>query len=553
MINSASVVESPVPPAKSRWAPGRVARKRIWIFPLVLLTFYSVFRLPFQFPPKQRLMSASYAFGFNNGIAIVAVAVLLGLVTLYLLVCSRANGLPINFSRQRVPDSTRSATKALVIAICCYAGLTFAMYIYEARMAPPLMWETRHLLHRTWLIDLYGLRPYTEVAAEYGPILTYAPSWIYWLLKPLGASHELAYFASHFLLNAAGLWCAYYVLSRAVIPERLRIVALTILAVAGFAPYMGINGVLLRYLFPFAALLLADRAITWSFSWRNQVASSVGASVLVLVFLIANILLSPEIGVAFAVAWIGYAMLLAPGKGRILIVSLIALSGAALLCWLFLPVAYYGTLLRFSEGANNLPLLPAPHLLLYILTLFLLVPPLLVVSVRQWRIARELGGAISGALGILCVAMAPGALGRCDPPHALLFGMGASMLLMIRLANVSPRAFAIYAASYAAVFVGFFEAVNLLVFYGVSPRTILSRHPLTNLSRRFQYASDTIHPSAATLSALDRYPRLGLPYASFGDPAVEEYVITHGRLQPEYMSRLSASTAPVLWNASCEM
>ena len=33
---------------------------------------------------------------------------------------------------------------------------------------------------------------------------------------------------------------------------------------------------------------------------------------------------------------------------------------------------------------------------------------------------------------------------------------------------------------------------------------------------------------------LDRYPRLGLPYASFGDPVVERYVITHGKLVPEY-------------------
>ena len=99
-----------------------------------------------------------------------------------------------------------------------YAVLTFVMYIYDVHAAPRLMWETRHLLHRTLLMDLYGLRPYTEIAAEYGPILTYAPLVMYWLLKPLGASHELAYFACHLVLNLAGLWCAYYVLSRAVMP-----------------------------------------------------------------------------------------------------------------------------------------------------------------------------------------------------------------------------------------------------------------------------------------------------------------------------------------------
>ena len=38
----------------------------------------------------------------------------------------------------------------------------------------------------------------------------------------------------------------------------------------------------------------------------------------------------------------------------------------------------------------------------------------------------------------------------------------------------------------------------------------------------------------ATLSALDRYPRLGLPFATFGDPAVETYVLSRGKLEPEY-------------------
>jgi hypothetical protein len=383
-------------------------------------------------------------------------------------------------------------------------------------------------------MDVYGLRPYTEVAQEYGPIITYGPSYMFWLLQPLGASHELAYFACHLLLNLAGLWCAYYVLSRAVMPACARLAAFGILAIAGFAPYMGVNGALLRYLLPFASLLLGHRAVTFLFARRHEMTSWGGAAMSVLLLLVANILLSPEIGVAFAIAWLGYAVLRLRGEWRILAVSVIAFVAAALLCWLFLPPAYYGTLLRFSEGANNLPLLPAPHLLLYILTLFLLVPPLLAVSVREWRTGGVPDAATCGALGILCLVMAPGALGRCDPPHVLLFGMGASMLLMTRLANISRRAFVVYATAYAAIFIVFIEVVNLLVFYGISPKTVLSRHPLANVAQRFRNASDTSHPDMATLSALDRYPRLGLPFASFGDPAVERYVITSGKLEPEY-------------------
>ena len=167
-------------------------------------------------------------------------------------------------------------------------------------------------------------------------------------------------------------------------------------------------------------------------------------------------------------------------------------------------------------------------------TLFILVPQLLAASVKGPQLGDVGGASICGALGILCIVMAPGALGRCDPPHVLLYGMGVSMLLMIRLANISWRAFAAYAIAYGLVFIFLINVVNLLVFYGVGPKTVISRHPLRNLAQRFRYASGTGHPDATTLSALDRYPRLGLPFASFGDAAVEKYVVTSGKLDPEY-------------------
>jgi hypothetical protein len=221
-------------------------------------------------------------------------------------------------------------------------------------------------------------------------------------------------------------------------------------------------------------------------------------------------------------------------EGRVLVGSLIALITAALLCWIFLPVAYYGTLLRFSEGANNWPLLPAPHLLLYILTLFMIVPPLLAASLRERPTGDVSATAVCGALGVLCVVVAPGALGRCDPPHVLFYGMGASMLLMIRLANASRFSFAAYAIAYAGVFIIFMQLVNLQVFYNISPRALLSRHVVANVAQKFRTATGTAHLDTATLSALNHYPRLGLPFASFGDPAVERYVLSRHQLEPEY-------------------
>ena len=108
------------------------------------------------------------------------------------------------------------------------------------------------------------------------------------------------------------------------------------------------------------------------------------------------------------------------------------------------------------------------------------------------------------------------------------------MLLMIRLANISRRAFAAYAIAYGGVFIVLMQVVNLHVFYGIPPRMLLSPHAMAEVAQKLRRATGTAHLGVATLSALDRYPRLGLPFASSGDPAVEEYVLSHGQLEPEY-------------------
>ena len=66
---------------------------------LALLSYYTLFRLPFLFAPRQRLMSASYALHFNS-VGILAMAGLLGVVTLFDLFGRRqAIELPIEFAK----------------------------------------------------------------------------------------------------------------------------------------------------------------------------------------------------------------------------------------------------------------------------------------------------------------------------------------------------------------------------------------------------------------------------------------------------------------------
>jgi len=172
--------------------------------------------------------------------------------------------------------------------------------------------------------------------------------------------------------------------------------------------------------------------------------------------------------------------------------------------------------------------------------MFLVVPPLLAIGIAKSRGTDAAHGAICGALGTLCLVMAPGALGRCDPPHVLFYGMGASILAMVGLANVSWRAFIVYLVGYSAVFIILLEMINLRVFYGLSPRELLSWHAVRHLRDAVRSATGTEHPSPTTLAKLNKYPHLDLPFATFGDPAFEKYVVLNGQLHPEYYMAIVA-------------
>ena len=377
-----AIVDPPLSVVKvSRQTFAQGALKGLWVSILAALAYFALFELPFWFPPRLRLWSASYAFGFNNGVATLAMAGLLAAVALlYVVQLHRARDPRIEFPLDRTIAGRRSLMVALALVALLYAGLTFAMYVYSVRSASWLMWETRHFLHRTWLMDVYGLRPYTDFSAEYGPLLTYAPLYMYWLLQPLGASHEQAYFACHLLLNLGGVFCLYYVLSRVTMPAWPRVIAFALLAISGFAPYMGLNGVLLRYLCPFACLLLGHRVIISTLSRaRSVLLFWLGTTATVLGLLGANILALAGGGGGLRAGLVGRQRAdgppRCPGSGSVahcIYRCRTALLAVTAGCGPWLATAVLG------RGRHS-SFLPAAHLLFYIITMFVVVPPLLAV------------------------------------------------------------------------------------------------------------------------------------------------------------------------------
>jgi hypothetical protein len=506
---------------------------RAWLLTATFaaLTYFAVFRLPLHFPPTRRLVSASYLFGFNNTVAILALAGLLGAAALYMRL-RRVEGRSslVRFPQDQEPGAPGTPAWWLAAMAALYAVLTgaAAWYAQQATVAA-LAWESRHFLHRIKLLEIYGLRPYVDFQAEYGPALMYPPVYLHRLLEPLGVTREWAYFGCHWLMNVAGVACLYYLLRHAAAPRWAKGVSFLLVGVAGFAPYLGLNGVVLRFACPYASLLLGHRMflrLAVAPPWLRWPASFAGVAALLLV----NVLISPEIALAFALAWLAYAGLAIRQDWRLLAVSVTAILVTALGCRFALPDAYSNSLLRFSQGANNLPLLPAAHIVLYVVTLVLLVPPLLAAGLRGGtREAPLLGG-----FGALTVVMSPGALGRCDPPHVLFYGLCASLLLMTGLANKSRRALAAYALAYAFVSIGMMQAVNLVVFFGVRPRHLLE--PVRGVREVVaDVLSDLAPRDLSYLSALDKYARVGLPFATNGgDNAAEAYLFERRKVAPEF-------------------
>ena len=178
-------------------------------------------------------------------------------------------------------------------------------------------------------------------------------------------------------------------------------------------------------------------------------------------------------------------------------------------------------------------MLPAPHIVLYLLTLFLVVPVLLGAAL----LAPPANGPLLLALAALCVVMTPGAAGRCDPPHVLLYGLGVSTLLFILMAGRSRGEFLGYAAVYAVTAIALLQSNNLRQFYSIPYKEQASLRFLSVLSAKYhKTATHIAKVSAVDYSALEKYPKMGIPFATYEtDRAIEAYVFSHEKIAPNIL------------------
>jgi hypothetical protein len=502
---------------------------------VVLGTLALVFIAPYYFPPTRRLVSPSYVFGFNNRVAIVSLAA--GSIAMAALKAAKQTpaGSPVDKSKDVSLHISRGLVLAYLSVAACYLLLTAAIYFLIAR--PPgyykLDWESSHFLWRLRLMDIYGLRPYSDFYVEYGPAFVYLPYWFHHTLQPFGISHEASYYILHSLLNLIGLFGLLILVAVWTIPIRFKIVAFSLLGLSAFTPQMGLNGLAIRYLAPYLALLglhfAARGAITLPRSfWLAAVAAGgclVSASI------------SPEIGVACLTGAVVYGLLTAfrdTAAGTAILVGLLLFG--FLLGWL-LPEGYFHSFDSFSQGANNFAIVPAPHILFYVASILIVVPGLL--AGRAFK--RDARTSFECALAILSTAFIPGALGRCDPLHVLSYGLGLFVIAFVFAARSGRRQFVICAATYATVFIAGLRLSDAHV-YGIERswlRSVASgAYHLARGDARFVDSNSDLY------SGLARYSALGLPFGSYGcDRTIQHYLWSTKKLVPQkYMGVVGVYT-----------
>jgi hypothetical protein len=294
---------------------------------------------------------------------------------------------------------------------------------------------------------LAGARLWTDLEFVYGPLLL-APQL---LLATWGASPRLAYDLTFAAASLGGILLCGRLLAACRLAPGARAALWIAVAAAAFDLGTGVNYTLLRFLAPLAVVLAGLdwlRAAAAGAPWRFVLALgavSTGSVGLGTAF-------SPEVGIAGGVA--AFAAGAAVAWRRPLVVGVGLLASALVLAALStqLPEPFLAGFRAFAAGAHQLPVWPAPHNLLLVAAVLLVLPALGAGVLGRGPQAERWRGAWA-ALAAWAVVLLPGALGRADATHALFYGLVPLVGALVYLASRGRRAFLLGLTAFVAVFV----------------------------------------------------------------------------------------------------
>lgn len=377
-----------------------------------------VFWLPWFVPLQSAVKSESYSLGFNNRIAVFGLVACIVLHGICLLLrarphCRSANCLEWLSLKKSLHVHQRGARLGVAVLVFVTLAQLCFLFWWNHVVRSPYWSESGYFLSRIDLLAL-GFTPYRDFQFLYGPALLYGPLLVDRLsLGWLGL--EDSYAVCIGISYVIGNICFYVFLRGLRLSDRLFTVALAC-GLLLFSPVtMGLNYTPLRFaLVPSLLVLLS----TCELSWLKKPSRWWSLAVLSFCFVLAALVVSPEMGVAMIVGILGYCSMLVLRGDRYSALCLVA--GVACSAGLFygaVPAEYFSGIFTFKAGGNNFPIYPNIHNLVFLFSVQFVFPLLgssAFVKTEDMRSALAIALCCAG--GIL---MFP-ALGRCDPGHVFL-------------------------------------------------------------------------------------------------------------------------------------
>lgn len=377
-------------------------RSARWSLPAVCaVTLAMLLWLPYRFAVAPSV-SDSYLFGFNNHVALVLI---LGFAVAIAFCLRSWTFAPVRESPGfRLPGTFLYGSLGLMLLV------SGALCIPVIRLGG--IEESIYLVDRVKLV-LEGHRPGADFEFAYGPLLLYGPAW---LTRLPGLSAAAAYGLFWIVLNLSGVAMLYATLQGIDVPFRFRRAAFLFFLVVAFVNLLstGMNYSLFRFASPCFLTLVVYRLLGHvESSWLRPL--GILAVAPCYAFLLS---VSPELALSFGCGMGLFLVLsydLRPWRTMVCFLAMVGLLGLA--TWVASTGQVFATLNAFRTGGYNFPILPAPHILVFLLALAVVSAFLL----QRLRLGQP---NMVVALTLVSAGSVVGAFGRCDPVHVLLDPLG---------------------------------------------------------------------------------------------------------------------------------
>ena len=374
----------------------------------------AVFVLPYFFPLRQGFSDA-WAFGWNTRAAEVVLVVAAALFAWW----SGGLSLPIPHDRLCETSPVEPGRKLLGITVACTALACIAVWLWTRPTGA--MQEASYFLDRYADFQL-GARLYRDIEFSYGPLMFYPPLWLAHATGMLVGDAYFFCWTSQAVLGTVLLWW----IVRQVAAEARHARALYVLLWAMLSTSLvdgGANYTALRCTAGLAVALAARRSLLRGRSAYAVLALAAAGTAAVFFY-------SPDIGLQCWAGLVLFFLLCWPDGVRSMagaVAAGSAIFAAAVL--LSITTGELTVLRQFSAGALALPLLAGPGTVVAVAVL------LLAGCVVLWAFQSERRANPTVLLVVLSAAGLPGAMGRCDPGHMLLYTFGAWVAVGASLAS----------------------------------------------------------------------------------------------------------------------